>query len=73
MNKNDISRMAREAGLYVSDELTRFAHIVRKATLEEAARVCDMHTVEDVLVGVPIAQSCAAAIRVRAIKTGGQT
>lgn len=33
--------------------------------MEDAAKICDTHTVDDVLVGVGIAQSCAAAIRNR--------
>jgi hypothetical protein len=32
---------------------------------EACAKVCDAHTVDDVLVGVGIGQSCAAAIRAR--------
>ena len=47
-------------------DLARFAALVRAAEREACARVCDTHTVDDVLVGVGIAQSCAAAIRARA-------
>ena len=35
---------------------------------EACAKVCETHTVDDVLVGVGIAQSCAAAIRARSMK-----
>jgi hypothetical protein len=38
--------------------------------LEEAARVCDAHAVDDTLVGVGIAQSCASMIRALAAKYG---
>ena len=83
MTREDIIRMAREAGLtsvidahhkeYGSgafdlslyEEVTRFAALVAAAEREECAKVCETHTVDDVLVGVGIAQSCAAAIRAR--------
>ena len=35
----------------------------RNAVIEECAKVCDSHTVDDILVGVGIAQSCATVIR----------
>ena len=41
---------------------------IAKAVLTErevCAAICDAHTVDDVLVGVGIAQSCAAMIRTR--------
>jgi len=46
------------------DEVARLT----KAVADErgaCAKVCDTHTVDDVLVGVGIAQSCAAVIRER--------
>ena len=36
---------------------------------EACAKVCDAHTVEDVLVGVGIAKSCAEVIRARGTTT----
>ena len=67
MNREQIIRMAREAGLaYGSDEkplgsVTRFAALVAKHEREACAKVCeDMdHN------GVMIAADCAAAIRAR--------
>lgn len=35
------------------------------AEREACAKVCDAHTVDDVLLGVGIGQSCAATIRAR--------
>lgn len=58
MNKDDIIRMAREAGMQfqggfvrivecvTQPELERFATIVRAAALEEAAKVCENMTLE---------------------------
>ena len=70
MNREDIIRMAREAGLaYGSDEkplssVTRFAALVAAAEREACAKVCDDIDAEyegqDVL-----ATWCAAAIRAR--------
>jgi len=40
------------------------------AAYEDAARVCDAHTVDDVLVGVGISKSCADMIRKRAKEVG---
>jgi len=94
MSKDDVIRMAREAGwkdlptvrlAFAGFDLERFAALVaaaakeemlmagndqwleeaRKAEREACAKVCDAHTVDDVLVGVGIGQSCAAAIRAR--------
>ena len=47
------------------EELSRFAALVRADEREACAKVCDAHVVDDVLVGVGIGQSCAAAIRER--------
>ena len=46
-------------------ELERFATMVAAAEREACLKICETHTVDDVLVGVPIAQSCATAIRAR--------
>ena len=35
------------------------------AEREKCAEICDTHTVDDVLIGVGIAKSCAAMIRMR--------
>ena len=84
MTREDIIRMAREAdsgfeggpdadgtlvdSLIGLDAIERFAALVAAAEREACARVCDTHTVDDVLVGVGIAQSCAAIIRARGEK-----
>ena len=76
MDRDDIIRMAREAGLYsgeprtpstgrmIEKRLERFAGLVRAAEREACAKVCeDMdHN------GVMIAADCAAAIRARGEK-----
>ena len=65
MNREDIIRMAREAGLaYGSDEkplgsVTRFAALVAEHEREACAKVCDGMDHN----GVMIAADCAAAIR----------
>lgn len=67
MNREDIIRMAREAGFVdasfckwsaYSDDLERFAKLVATAEREECAKVCDgwLHADGD---------TCAAAIRAR--------
>jgi hypothetical protein len=107
MTRDDIIRMAREAGIDVwwdsgnehrerlQEHLEHFAALIEKhlsydgihtchdqcqrpacvATRnavererEACAQVCDAHTVDDVLVGVGIGQSCADAIRARSEK-----
>jgi hypothetical protein len=74
MSREDIIRMAREAGFETAQidivyrfaaVLDDFAAIVAAQEREACAKVCDAHTVDDVLVGVGIGQSCAAAIRAR--------
>ena len=50
-------------------EIERLAELVRADEREACAKVCDTHTVDDVLVGVGIAQSCAATIRARGSNT----
>lgn len=72
MNREDIIKMAREAGfevygtdVWVTDgwwleELERFAALVAAAEREDCAQICDAEaTIEG------IAQRCAAAIRAR--------
>jgi hypothetical protein len=65
MTKEDIIRMAREAGGTISEltmmwSLERFAKIVAAAEREACADICDS---EASIEG--IAQKCAAAIRAR--------
>ena len=72
MTREDIIRMAREAGLdpmlnaedtFVNAAMIRFAALVAAAEREECAKVCDAEaTIEG------IAQRCAAAIRARGEK-----
>jgi len=45
--------------------LIQIVQAAAKAEREACAKLCDAHTVDDVLVGVGIGQSCAAAIRTR--------
>jgi hypothetical protein len=64
MSREDITRMAREAGFVGFDgdnkSLRRFAELVAAAEREACAKVCDGEaTIEG------IAQRCAAAIRAR--------
>ena len=76
MNKDDIIRMAREAGLtsypgWVTDgegleNLERFAAFVAAAEREECAKVADIGADgEDPFCCLPVAQGIAAAIRAR--------
>ena len=73
MTRDDIIRWAEEAGVpgwsdvwaLTEDHLERFAALVAAAERAACAKVCDTHIVDDILVGVGIAQSCAAAIRAR--------
>lgn len=65
MTRDDVLRMAREAGMVVVDDkyslfpfLERFAALVAAAERERAAQICDA---EASIEG--IAQRCAAAIR----------
>ena len=70
MTKEEIIRMAREAGLaYGSDEkplesVTRFAALVAAAEREACAKLCDKQSDEDKWEGY-YANQCAAAIRSR--------
>ena len=68
MNREDIIRMAREAGIKndcdgiwcEADQLERFAALVAAAEREACADICDQHaSIEG------IAQRCAAEIRAR--------
>ena len=66
MTKEDIIRMAREAGLdpdlwNYTDAFERFAVLVAAAEREACAKVCDGMDHN----GVMIAADCAAAIRAR--------
>ena len=73
MNRDDIIRMAREAGLqtdtsgvwvddgYIDDQLARFAALVAAAEREACAKVCDKHWDDN-------GQHCANAIRARGEK-----
>ncbi len=72
MTRDDIIRMAKEAGLYsgnprtpgtenmIVNRLQRFAALVAAATREECAELCDRFQARDV--GMQPAE-CAAAIR----------
>jgi hypothetical protein len=69
--KDDIIRMAREAGVYAAHtELTlmagleRFAALVAAAEREACAKVCDARCIADGWEGC-YADECAAAIRAR--------
>ncbi len=68
MNRDDIIRMAREAGLWpaVTDvfpkELERFAALVAAAEREACAKVCEEFAKDS---DWPTADNCAAAIRAR--------
>ena len=71
MNRDDIIRMAREAGWTGPEEnvtyvamLERFAHLVAAAEREACARVCDRISDEDGFEG-GYANRCAFAIRER--------
>jgi hypothetical protein len=63
MNREDIIRMAKEAGYlawHIDPRAERFAALVAAAEREACAKVCDEEaTIEGV------AQRCAAAIRAR--------
>jgi len=70
----DIMELAKQSGLTdpdLGDWMTDYGNAenaIRKfaaLVAEECAKICDAHTVDDVLVGVGIAQSCAAAIRAK--------
>ena len=68
MNREDIIRMAQEAGFRVNttesllEELERFAALVASAEREACAKVCDAFQARDV--GMQPAE-CAGAIRAR--------
>jgi GTP cyclohydrolase III len=70
MTREEVMETAYESGMIAGyegepDLLERFAALVAAQEREACAKVCDAHTVDDVLVGVGIGQSCAAAIRAR--------
>jgi hypothetical protein len=68
MNREDIVRMAREAGLVnweataYANELERFAKLVAQHEREACAKVCDDL---DKMRGYSYADKCATAIRAR--------
>ena len=68
MTRDDIIRMAREAGLVMYDyshpSLERFANLVAAAEREACAKVCDKISDEDGFEG-GYADRCAFAIRER--------
>ncbi len=45
------------------DEIMAFAQAIYRQGLEDAAKVCDTHMVDDMLAGVFISESCATMIR----------
>jgi hypothetical protein len=49
--------------MYTADQMRNYGRAEYLRGLEDAAKVCDAHTVDDVLVGVGIGKSCAAMIR----------
>ena len=80
MKKNDIIRMAREAGFVVDPddvritdgywikELTHFAALVAAAEREACAKVCEdipLPQCTTTLIHLPTIEACAAAIRAR--------
>ena len=74
MDREEIIRMAREAGLaYGSDEkplnsVTRFAALVAAAEREACAKVCEdipLPKDSEALTHLPTIERCAAAIRAR--------
>ena len=74
MNKEDITRMAREAGWpdsliapVIMAKLTEFAALVAAAEREACAKVCEKRaaTGECYIEGSAEADGCAAAIRAR--------
>lgn len=79
MTRDDILRMAREAGIanafmppQFSEVFERFAALVAAAERDECAKVCDefagMFLEQRHRAGVEISKDCAAAIRARGTK-----
>ena len=72
MDKNEITRIAREAGFVGMDgdhgALRRFAHLVATAEREACAEICDRFQARDV--GMQPAE-CAGAIRARGNHANG--
>ena len=68
MNRDDVTRIAREAGFVGMDgdhgALRRFAALVAAAEREACAKVCDERADEDKWEGC-YANACAEAIRAR--------
>ena len=73
MTRDDIIRMAREAGIKndcdgiwcTADQLARFAALVAAAEREACARVCEAQVMEMSDTKATGAEVCAAAIRAR--------
>ena len=73
MNRDDIIRMAREAGaevfphasVFSANDIARFAALVAAAEREECAQVCEARFVGDLNREDMEARRCAAAIRAR--------
>ena len=73
MNREDIIRMAREAGaevfphasVFSANDIARFAALVAAAEREECAQVCEDRFVGDLNREDMEARRCAAAIRAR--------
>ena len=75
MTRDDIIRMAREAGAIILDEnpvhtavIERFAVLVAAAEREACAKVCDLHGLGKTVTAP--ANLCAAAIRARSQQKG---
>ena len=69
MKKNDIIRMATEAGIVVTgDAVRRLCELVAEAEREACAKVCEdipLPQCTTTLIHLPTIEACAAAIRAR--------
>ena len=77
MNRNDIIRIAREAGLHIATDVKwmpiigleyaeKFAALVASAEREACAKVCEeIYTGEEACGDWPTPEMCATAIRAR--------
>lgn len=78
MTQDEIMKMAIKAKLtsggdprypssnnMIAQRLKEFADLIIESEREACAKVCETHIVDDILMGVEIAQSCATVIRAR--------
>jgi len=72
MNRDDVIRMAREAGIPFYDQydrqhevesLDKFAHLIASHVAEECAKTCENRKIDGLLVHSNAVMNCAAAIR----------